>query len=51
MGLRKIFKMIEDLSAKIDSLSGKVPENANLETNEICLENVASTSGTTRVNS
>ena len=50
MGQREILKMIENLSSKIDSLPGKAPKNVNLETNEICLENVASTSMATRVN-
>ena len=50
MGQREILKMIVNLSSKIDSPSGNAPESVNFETNEICLENVASTSRTTRMN-
>ena len=36
--------MIENLSSKIDSLSGRNSENMNTESNEFQPENVASTS-------
>ena len=53
MGQREIIlivKMKENLTSKIDSLSGIAPEAVASEANEISLENVASSSRTTRMN-
>ena len=49
MGQREILKMIENLSSKIGSLSGRAPETVASEANEISLENMASSSRT-RIN-
>ena len=39
-----ILKMIKNLSSKIDSLSGRIRENLNIETSEFRSEIIASTS-------
>ena len=42
--LWEILKMIKNLSSKIDSLSGRIRENLNIETSEFRSEIIASTS-------
>ena len=49
-GQREIVIMIENLSSKIDSLSGKTPLAVNLETNETDAEDLGSTSRQTGTN-
>ena len=50
MGQREILKMIENLSSKIDSLSGRAPETVASEANDISLKNMASSSRAIRIN-
>ena len=47
---REILKMIESLSSKIDTLSGRAPETMVSMTNETNPENMASTSRSTELN-
>ena len=50
MRQREFLKIIKNWPSKVDSLSRREPENVNSETDEISLENIASTSRTTRIN-
>ena len=47
---REFLKMIDNLSSKIDTLSGRVPGTTVSETNETNHENMASTSRATELN-
>ena len=50
IGQREILKMIENLSSKIDSLSGRAPRTENAEADQVDTENQASTSRSTAIN-
>ena len=50
VGQREILKMIENLSSKIDSLSGQLPNSENLASDPDEIENQASTSRLSTLN-